>query len=47
MELLSREYGWLPSQIRKESYDDIISYIDIISMRNLIEKANNKKNGRK
>ena len=41
--MLSREYGWLPSQIRKESYQDISTYIDIISVRNLLEKNNAKK----
>jgi len=43
MEMLSREYGWLPSEIRKEKVDDIISYLEIISLRNEI---NNNKYGR-
>lgn len=29
-EMLSDEYGWLPSEIRAERYDDIIKYVDII-----------------
>jgi len=43
MEMLSREYGWLQSEIRKEKVDDIISYLEIISLRNEI---NNNKYGR-
>jgi len=43
MEMLSREYGWLPSEIRKEKVDDITSYLEIISLRNEI---NNNKYGR-
>lgn len=46
MEILSREYGWLPSQIRRERAEDIINYIEIIKMRNLLEKNNQKKYGR-
>ncbi len=42
MEILSREYGWLPSQIKNESYDDLKVYFDIIAVRNLLEKAKSK-----
>lgn len=44
--MLSREYGWLPSQIKKENYQDISNYLNIISIRNLIEKARAKKYAR-
>jgi hypothetical protein len=41
MEMLSREYGWTPSQIRNERLTDIRTYLDIISARNqLIKKQN-------
>lgn len=43
MEMLSKEYGWLPSEIRKEKVDDILKYIKIISMKRNIEKAELKK----
>ncbi len=44
MEMLSQEYGWTPRDIRKQRYSDIKTYVDIISVRNLIEKANLKRN---
>jgi len=44
--MLSEKYGWLPSQIRNERVDDVVAYIDIVSMKNLIEKNELKKNGR-
>lgn len=44
MEMLSQEYGWTPREIRKQRYSDIKTYVDIISVRNLIEKANLKRN---
>lgn len=48
MEMLSEKYGWTPSQIRKENFKDLETYIDIISVKNRIEKENAKKNyGRK
>jgi hypothetical protein len=43
MEMLSEKYGWTPTQIREQSIDDILNYIDIISVKNKIEKENNKK----
>jgi hypothetical protein len=38
MEMLSREYGWTPSQIRNERLTDIRTYLDIISARNQLIK---------
>jgi hypothetical protein len=43
MEMLSREYGWTPSQIKEQRFCEIEKYVDIISVRNLIEKTNLKK----
>jgi hypothetical protein len=43
MEILSERYGWLPSQIRNERLDDIIDYVDIIKVKNIIEKEQSKK----
>lgn len=40
MEMLSKEYGWTPSQIREQSVDDINQYIEIINQKNKIAKAN-------
>lgn len=46
MELLSEKYGWTPSQIRNESMKDLEVYIDIIGVKNNIEKELYKKNKR-
>ena len=46
MELLSKEYGWTPNQIRKINKNEIDSYIEIINMRRLIDNSNIKKNVR-
>lgn len=46
MERLSQEYGWLPSQIRAERIEDIQAYVEILGLKNQIEKINQKKNGR-
>jgi hypothetical protein len=43
MEILSAEYGWLPSQIRGESRDDIQDYIQILNTRREIENKELKK----
>jgi hypothetical protein len=43
MEILSREYGWTPSQIRKQNVIDIENYFEIIRARNKIEKQQNDK----
>jgi hypothetical protein len=42
MEMLSDEYGWTPSQIRAERWEDIEYYIDIINTKRLIQKAEMK-----
>jgi len=46
MEMLSAEYGWTPSQIKNESNEDMLAYIEVINNKRLIEKSNLKKNGR-
>lgn len=40
--MLSDEYGWTPSQIRAELWEDIEDYIEIINTKRLIQKANMK-----
>ena len=49
MEALSERYGWTPIQIREQSFNDLETYLDIISVKNKIEMENAKKNkyGRK
>jgi len=42
MELLSSEYGWLPSQIRQEKDSDIRKYVAIINEKRRIENKLNK-----
>lgn len=39
MELLSREYGWTPAEIRAQSAQDIEQYLVIIGERARIERA--------
>jgi len=46
MERLSKEYGWTPDEIRRMNVDDIQGYVDIISTRSLLEKAQSIKNRR-
>lgn len=43
MEILSERYGWLPSEIRNERLEDMLNYVDIIEVRNIIEKEQSKK----
>lgn len=43
MEILSREYGWLPSEIREQRREDLQNYIDIISIRRTLEKKDAEK----
>lgn len=43
MELLSKEYGWLPSEIRKENFDDIVKYVITLNERRRIENKEMKK----
>jgi hypothetical protein len=38
MEILSREYGWTPEQIRQQRRQDIQDYLDIINIRRTLEK---------
>lgn len=48
METLSKTYGWLPSDIKKQSLSDIKYYIRILSIRQQLEAKQNKKlNGNK
>jgi len=47
MEMLSEEYGWTPSEIRKQSKHDIDTYIKIIKMKRLIANKHSKQYGRK
>lgn len=42
MEMLSNEYGWIPSQISNERVDILEGYLEIINTRRLI---NSKKHG--
>jgi len=41
-EKLSREYGWTPIQIRELSVEDVQNYLDIMSVRNQLEKIRKK-----
>jgi len=43
MEKLSKEYGWTPDEIRNLRVSDLQNYLDIISIKNQLEKARNKK----
>ena len=38
MEVLSREYGWTPTQIREQPFDVIHEYLNIIRTRRYLEK---------
>jgi hypothetical protein len=37
MEVLSDEYGWLPSQIRAENWEDMENYLDIVCAKRFIK----------
>lgn len=39
MEMLSERYGWTPSEIRAQDAEDIGQYLEIISMKQKIEKV--------
>lgn len=41
--MLSEKYGWTPSQIREQSYDDLMAYIDIGNVKTKIENQKSKK----
>jgi len=43
MEVLSREYGWTPSEIRDMTRQEISDYMAIIATRNQLEALANKK----
>lgn len=43
MEKLSREYGWTPNEIRAMNVSDVQNYLDIISIRNQLQKSNGKR----
>lgn len=45
MEMLSEKYGWTPTQIREIAVEDIGVYIDIITQKAYIEKAERKRAG--
>jgi len=47
MEMFSERYGWTPSQIRKEGYEDLLDYLDIIDIKKKKERQKNKKLKRK
>lgn len=38
MALLSYEFGWTPSQIREQSQEDIMAYVELIEKRKLLAK---------
>lgn len=51
MEILSKNYGWSPNEIREMRKEDIEMYLRIISTKNKIEsdeikKINKRQNGR-
>ena len=46
MEMLSNRYGWTPSQIREQRWQDIENYLDIILVEKKVEKYLKKKYGR-
>lgn len=43
MESLSERYGWTPSQIREQRVEDIEQYMQIISVRNKLERRKHNK----
>lgn len=42
METLSDRYGWTPSQIREQRAEDIEQYMQIIRIKNKIERSKRK-----
>jgi len=42
-EMLSGAYGWTPIQIRELPVQDVQDYVDIISIRNQLNKLDNIK----
>ncbi len=47
MEILSKEYGWLPSQIENEEANIINEYLTIISIRRYLQEQEIRKAERK
>lgn len=43
MEVLSREYGWTPNEIKALDYADVEAYFEIIRVRRKLEEAERKK----
>ena len=41
--MLSDRYGWTPNQIREISISDLQNYINIISVKNSLQKEESKK----
>tara|TARA_R100001143_G_scaffold63549_1_gene71784 strand:- start:12199 stop:12339 length:141 start_codon:yes stop_codon:yes gene_type:complete len=46
MDVLAREYGWTPADIRALPISDVMAFWRIITMRRDIEQARAKKAGR-
>ena len=47
MEVLSKRYGWTPTQIREQNDDDLKMYLRIISEQNFLELRELKKLNKK
>jgi hypothetical protein len=47
MQSLSEKYGWTPNEIRKLSVHDMLDYIEIANIKSQLQKAQQKKHGRK
>lgn len=39
MEFLSYHYGWLPSEIEKEDWDNIVMYYELLKIRTKIQNG--------
>ncbi len=42
MEILSKEYGWTPEEIRRQKADDINSYLEILRVKGELAKKHKK-----
>ncbi len=40
---MSKEYGWTPSEIKEQDWDDIQSYWQIMGVKNMLQEAEYKK----
>lgn len=47
MEMMSKEYGWTPNQVREMTKDDFDDYYDILLTKNKIQENEAKKLKRK